>query len=174
MRYVIRRAQEAELSLLPAIEIKAGALFAKAGLPEVAANEPADLSYLRSFHRHGVLHVAADEAQMPVGFILSGSLDGAGHIHELSVDPAHGRLGLGRALVRAACCVAQARGLKAMTLSTFRDLAWNGPFYQRLGFRELAPDEWTPAMHLLHAHEKALHLPVARRCFMRKEIGDIT
>lgn len=168
--YVIRRAYEAELQLLPAIEIKAGALFAEAGLSEVADNDPAELTYLQSFYRSGHVHVAADKEDVPVGFILSSSIDGFGHIFEVSVDPAHGRQGLGRALVQAACSVAQANDLKAMTLSTFRDLSWNGPFYQRLGFRELGPDEWTPVMHLLHAHEKELQLPVERRCFMRKEI----
>ncbi len=57
-----------------------------------------------------------------------------------------------------------------MTLSTFRDLPWNGPFYLSCGFRELERHEWTPALLLAHYHEEDLGLPLERRCFMRREL----
>jgi GNAT superfamily N-acetyltransferase len=88
----------------------------------------------------------------------------------LSVDPAHGRRGLGARLVEASCNMAYARGARAMTLSTFHDLAWNGPFYTKLGFRELTPSDWTPGLYVLHAREIDIKLPIERRCFMRKEL----
>lgn len=168
--YVIRLARPHELELLPAIEIKAGALFADAGLADVADNPPADIDYIESFTRAGAVHVAVSDRGEPVGFALSARLDGAGHLYELSVDPAHGRRGLGSRLVAAAAAFAHAGGDRAITLSTFRDLAWNGPFYRRLGFRELARGEWTPGLHVLHAREIDVGLPVERRCFMRKEL----
>ncbi len=170
MTYIIRTARPGELALLPDIETRAGALFADAGLQDVADNPPDTVEYLQSFMRAGALHVAADQNDAPVGLSLTGLLDGAGHLYELAVDPAHGKRGLGRRLVEASCSFAQSRGCRAMTLSTFRDLAWNGPFYRRIGFRELRPDEWTPGMHLLHAREIDLKLPVERRCFMRREL----
>ncbi|MCE9651433.1 MAG: GNAT family N-acetyltransferase [Parvibaculum sp.] len=168
--YSIRLVRADEIALLPDIEMKAGALFADAGLQDVADNPPADLEYIESFRRAGAVHVAVSDRGEPVGFALSGLLDGAGHLYELSVDPAHGRRGLGARLVAASGNSAHARGVRAMTLSTFRDLAWNGPFYARLGFRELARNEWTPGLHLLHAREIDIKLPVERRCFMRKEL----
>lgn len=168
--YVVRLVRADEIAALPAIELKAGALFADAGLQDVADNPPADLDYIESFRRAGAVHVAVSDRGEPVGFALSGLLDGAGHLYELSVDPAHGRRGLGARLVAAAGGSAYARGARAMTLSTFRDLAWNGPFYAKLGFRELARPEWTPGLHVLHAREIDIKLPVERRCFMRKEL----
>lgn len=170
MTYIIRLARREELAELPAIEVEAGVLFAEAGLKDVADNPPTDLAFIESVARAGAVHVAVDGGDIPVGFALTGLLDGTGHLHELSVDPAHGRRGLGRRLVDAGCAFAYARGCRAMTLSTFRDVPWNGPFYRRIGFRELRPDEWTPAMHLLHARELELKLPTERRCFMRKEL----
>lgn len=168
--YVVRLARASDIAFLPAVEIKAGALFADAGLQDVADNPPADIDYIESFRRAGAVHVAVSDRGEPVGFALSGLLDGAGHLYELSVDPAHGRRGLGSRLVAAGCAYAHVNGARAMTLSTFRDLAWNGPFYRRLGFRELSASEWTPGLHVLHAREIDIKLPVDRRCFMRKEL----
>ena len=42
--------------------------------------------------------------------------------------------GIGAGLVRAAQIDARNTGIKALTLTTFRDVAWNAPFYARLGF----------------------------------------
>ncbi len=92
------------------------------------------------------------------------------HIFELSVHPVHGKKGLGRKLVEAVCDWSKDKGFEAVTLSTFRDLPWNGPFYLSCGFRELERHEWTQALLLAHYHEEDLGLPLERRCFMRREL----
>jgi len=56
----------------------------------------------------------------------------------LSVRPSSMRRGIGTALVRAVCDWAQAAGQTELTLCTFADVPWNGPFYAGLGFVELA------------------------------------
>ena len=63
--------------------------------------------------------------------------DEALHLEELDVLPGHGRQGIGTRLVRALCDGARGRGIAAVTLCTFRDVPWNAPFYERLGFRIL-------------------------------------
>lgn len=59
---------------------------------------------------------------------------GGAHLQQLAVDPAHGRRGLGTALVQACCEQARLRGYDQLTLTTFRDIAFNAPWYARLGF----------------------------------------
>lgn len=167
--YVIRHARPADLDALPAVEVRAGALFAEAGLSDIADHEPGDVESISAFMRAGAVHVAVSDRGEPVGFALTGLLDGVAHLYELAVDPAHGRRGLGVRLIAAACGYGVSKGCRAMTLSTFRDLAWNGPFYARLGFNEVTRPNWTPGMHVLHAREIDLHLPVERRFFMRKD-----
>lgn len=167
--YAVRRAREEDLNCLPAIERRAGQLFADAGLENVANNEPVSQEYLLSFLNGGAVHVAVDHADKPVGFALTGLLDGACHLYELSVDPDHGRRGLGARLVTAGCVYAQDMGCRAMTLSTFLDLPWNGPFYKKLGFNDMARAAWTPGLHLLYLREIDIELPVIRRGFMRKD-----
>jgi ribosomal protein S18 acetylase RimI-like enzyme len=161
----------AEHRRLGAIELSAARIFATVGLTDIAEGEPTSLEFIDAVARAGAVLVAAtSDGDRPVGFALVGFLDQAAHIHELSVAEAHGRRGLGRRLIEEACKFAVDGGRQAVTLSTFRDVPWNGPYYQRLGFRFLRRDEWTPAMLLLHDREAQIGLPVERRGFMRKDL----
>ncbi len=169
MTHNIRPAEPSDLPHFAAIEQAAGALFSEAGLPEIAAHEPTDIEFIQAAARTGAVFVATDD-DTPVGFILSAPLDRAMHIYELSVHPAHGRKRLGRRLVESVCGWSNDKGYPAVTLSTFRDLPWNAPFYASCGFRELERREWTPALLLAHYHESDMGLLLERRCFMRKDL----
>ncbi|MCX5494184.1 GNAT family N-acetyltransferase [Kaistia dalseonensis] len=171
MTYAIRPARADDLERLRTIEYRAAALFRLVGLDDIADGEPSDPHFLRAVLRHGRIAVAVDAADQPVGLALAGILDDALHLYELSVDPHHGRRGLGRQLVTSIEAHAIECGLPALTLSTFRHVPWNGPFYARLGFAEVARADWTPAFHLLHARERDMSLPVEQRMFMRKALG---
>ncbi len=171
MAYTIRRARPSEYPLLPEIERAASTLFETVdGLPFVQT-EPVSVAFIEAVALSGAVLVAADEKDAPVGFALTGFLDRALYIYELDVSPAHGRRGLGRRLVDAAAAFAASEDASAVTLSTFRDVPWNGPFYAKAGFREVPRNQWTPAFHLLHHREVELGLTVDRRCFMRKELA---
>ena len=154
MAYTIRRARPSEYALLPEIERAAGRAFRDRRLaPAPRPASPVSARIHRGDRASGAVFVAADDDDVPVGFALTGFLDRALHIHELDVAPPHGRRGLGRRLVDAACAFAAAEGAPAVTLSTFRDIPWNGPFYAKAGFREVPRNRWTPAFHLLHHRE---------------------
>ena len=169
MAYDIRQSRAGDLVLLADIERAAGALFASAGIGEVDTDDVAELRFVESVARAAGVFVATKDDK-PVGFILSAPLDVHFHIYELSVHPDHGRQGLGRRLVEWVCEAAAARGFKAVTLSTFIDVPWNGPFYAGCGFRVLDPAEWTPALYLAHYCEEEMGLPLERRCFMRRDL----
>ena len=171
MAYTIRRARPSEYPLLPKIERAAGTLFETVDGLALGPIEPSSVAFIEAVGRNGAVLVAADDKDVPVGFVLAGFLDRALYIYELDVSPAHGRRGLGRRLVDAACACAAGEGASAVTLSTFRDIPWNAPFYAKVGFREVPRKQWTPAFHLLHHREVELGLPVDRRCFMRKELA---
>ncbi len=70
------------------------------------------------------------------------------HLQQLAVDPAHGRRGLGTALVQACCEQARLRGHDELTLTTFRDIAFNAPWYARLGFVEVDDPVGVLAQHV--------------------------
>jgi len=102
------------------------------------------------------------------GFSACQACADALHLWELAVRRDAQGKGLGKALVEATLALARARGLPAVTLSTFREIPWNAPFYARMGFRELP--ELNPRLAVIQLREDLLGLPVARRVFMRAEV----
>ena len=64
----------------------------------------------------------------------------------------------------AARALARARGLPAVTLSTFREIPWNAPFYAAYGFRDWPEDEAPATVRQALMNERAKGLP--DRCAM--------
>lgn len=88
------------------------------------------------------------------------------HIWEMSVHPDFQQRGIGAGLIRACQIDAGNAGFRAITLTTFRDFAWNAPFYERLGFAEITDLEAHPRLAKELAEEAEAGLPRERRCAM--------
>ncbi len=154
-----------ELELLPPLEAAADTLFAPLGIGPLPGP-----GTVEEFAAALVVLVAGDP---PVGLCR---IDGvphepaSAHLEQLSVHPDHVRRGIGRALLRAAIAWAADHGYDQMTLATYRDVAWNGPFYASEGFVEAGPvDPWL----LAHGYEP--EEPVMRaggtRVLMRRRLS---
>lgn len=187
MSLVVRGARPSELRSLAAIEDSGGRLFGDHFGPDLPAalTAPAPDGRLRDA-AEGLLLVALDReyAAGPVGFVhVLWLRDDAGlaaaHLEQLSVLlPEHGRRGVGSALVAAACEEARWAGHRSISLCTYRDVPWNGPFYRRLGF---VVDTDPPAyLRRIRAREQELGLDrcgareVLRRDLDRSSGADVT
>jgi GNAT superfamily N-acetyltransferase len=162
----IELARGEDLAALPAVERAAVALFD--GWP-IAGDVPQDETSPEEFaaaQRAGLLWVARDLNGDPVGFALVELLAGEPHLEEIDVMPAYGRRGVGRALVAAVKAWVRAAGHRSLTLTTFRDIPWNAPFYARLGFRALSADELSPSRRAVVQDEAARGLDPAARVVM--------
>jgi GNAT superfamily N-acetyltransferase len=168
--YALRRARPRELPALRAVEAAAARLFAEVGLGKIAEDEPTDPELLEAACTAGRLWVADCDGDA-VGFALVELLDGAPHLLELSVAPDHGRRGLGARLVRFVLDWARRGGHGAVTLTTFRDVPWNGPFYEKLGFCALDEAALPPGLAARRARERAAGIDVAPRVAMRCPLG---
>ena len=96
-------------------------------------------AFARWAEPHDILVVEAPDAA-PAGFAAMRQVGRFLHLGELSVDPTHGRRGIGRTLVEAVAVRAGELGLDGVSLSTFRAVPFNAPFYAGLGFAELPLD----------------------------------
>lgn len=159
----LRLARPADAAAMLAIELAAASAF--------AAEQDFDFSRARSesdftrLIRKGhclVAHVG----EVMAGFLVAEPFSRELHIWEMDVLPAFQRRGIGAGLVRACKIDARNTGFKALTLTTFRDLTWNAPFYARLGFEEVTALD----AHLRLAGELAVEadngLSAERRCAM--------
>jgi GNAT superfamily N-acetyltransferase len=158
-----------ELELLRAIERAAGTLFADAGLPEIAAHEPASIEELTAYVDAGRAWVVAEEAE-PVGYALVDIVDGLAHLEQLSVHPDSGRRGHGASLLAHVCEWSRQEGLEAVTLTTFEHLPWNAPFYARHGFENLEEHELGPELRRLRDDEARHGLDPRLRVCMRRNL----
>ena len=168
--YHIRAARAGDLDALPAIEQKAAARFAPYGLAETLSNILTPSELLGEGMQADRLWVATDESDRPVGFALASVVGDNAHLDELDVHPAHGRRGLGTALVEAVCDWASASGYRVITLTTLGHIPWNAPWYQRLGFRVLEEGELTEALRNLLREEIQRGLPAEQRVAMYREL----
>jgi GNAT superfamily N-acetyltransferase len=166
-RYEIAAARPRDLPLLPAIELAAARLLA-GHAPESVLAEVTPAHDFADAQARGHLWVAlADDAA--VGFAHVKLLEpDAAHLDELDVHPDHGRRGLGRRLVTTVCEWAASAGLQSVTLSTFRDVRWNMPFYASLGFAAVPPASLGRALASIVEEERRRGLDPARRVVMRR------
>ena len=165
--YRIRLARASDLPALPGIERAAAALFREVGLDELFATVLTDAGDLARACAERRLWVATGRDEAPVGFALASIVGENAHLDELDVHPDHGRRGLGAALVREVLAWARASDLPAVTLTTLRDVAWNAPFYERLGFRVLGHGERGAILDEILREEVERGLPAEGRVAMR-------
>ena len=71
----------------------------------------------------------------------------------------------------AVCAWAATAGYRAVTLTTFRDVPFNMPFYARLGFEVIPHDELTAELRLVVDDETRRGLDPTRRVAMRRWCG---
>jgi GNAT superfamily N-acetyltransferase len=167
----IRLARPEDAEALPDIERAAAILFAddpdcvRLDLEDVwAAKEH------RSLIARGHCLVAEMGADV-IGFLATQPFGRELHIWEMDVHPDHQGQGIGTVLLRACLVDATNSGFSAVTLTTFRDLPWNGPFYSRIGFMEVMDLAAHPRLAAEIAEEIGSGLPAARRIAMIKFLG---
>ncbi len=129
----IRRATEGDAADMRRVERAAQSLLAEHGVDLDSLVVPAELEELTTW----TLGVVAELHGRVVGMArLTGLTADLIALDQVSVDPDLGGQGVGRRLLNAVASEARDLGYKAITGTTFRDVAFNAPFYGRLGCTE--------------------------------------
>lgn len=159
--------------MLPAIETVAAGLFRDTPYPWVADDpDGMSLALFKECQEEWNLWVAADDGDRPVGFAAYAQFEDQTWLGELSVDPAHARRGLGARLIEAGAQFYGGRGSPRLTLTTFRDVLWNAPYYTKLNFTVI--DDLSGEPHLAHCIEKELArgMPNGSRVAMQRALAE--
>ncbi|WP_299194312.1 GNAT family N-acetyltransferase [uncultured Erythrobacter sp.] len=162
----LRLARPEDAEQMPEIEAAAGKLFDNVeGLSGLAGSHTVPVERLKRFIRKGhclVSHVGERMA----GFLVNEPFNRELHIWEFDTHPDFQRRGIGAGLMRACQIDARNSGFRAITLTTFLDVPWNAPFYEKLGFEEVTALDAHPRLAGELAVEADYGLPADRRCAM--------
>lgn len=167
----IRLARADECLRIREIEDRAGEMFDGLGLIDESLDEGIPIEALERSIALGQVWVACIDSDVPVGMVIVSVIGSSVYIEEMDVLPEYGRRRIGSRLLEYVCEWAADQGYRAATLSTFRDVPWNGPFYRRHGFRDLDPDEWSAEMAGIRKREIDHGLCVESRIFMKRELS---
>ncbi|MEV4145129.1 GNAT family N-acetyltransferase [Amycolatopsis sp. NPDC049691] len=163
---MIRLARPDDLPALIDVEREAGGLFRAVDMAAIADDDPGSVAELAVYQADGRAWVAVDDDDRPVAYLVAEVVDGHAHVEQVSVRPSHARRGLGRALIETLAEWAVARGLPALTLTTFAAVPWNAPYYERLRFRVLADAEIGAGLRAIRRAEAARGLDAWPRVAM--------
>ncbi|GAA4596567.1 GNAT family N-acetyltransferase [Actinoplanes octamycinicus] len=163
-------ARETEIPDMQRIEVEAGRMFLAVRMDRVAGDDPLPVAELRDYVRDGRAWVAVDDAGRPVAYALARWVDGLAHVEQVSVHPAAAGRRLGAALIERVADWGRERGAAALTLTTFAEVAWNAPYYERLGFQRLPDAGLTPGLRAIRAEEAAHGLDEWPRLAMRRAL----
>lgn len=166
--FSLRVARIGELGKLVAIDEDACTLFVEAGRDGVVppSFEAAEQARWAGALARGAVVVAATSEDEPVGFASLGDVDDGVHLQQLSVRRAWMRRGVGRALLEHAI---RSSGRRPLWLTTYDDLPWNRPMYERAGF--VCVDEARRGAEIraiVDEERRALPAPHARVVMVRR------
>jgi ribosomal protein S18 acetylase RimI-like enzyme len=164
----LRPASLEEIATIRALE-RASAQRFVGRMDALAADEPSPAAVLAARIASGGLVVALEtDGEDPViaGFVMFRPVEDRLYVEQLDVLPAFGGRRIGATLLDAAAERARSAGLTGLSLSTFREIPWNAPYYRRLGFVEVAGDALTPGMLEIREEHIARGLDEDARVFM--------
>ncbi len=156
----IRLGHPGDFAAIQAVERSASFLFSGTHM-EWAVDQVTDIADFANAAGREMLWVAERDGELG-GFLLAEACGADFHICEVSVGQASQGQGIGRSLMETALAVAVRQGFLRATLTTDRTLAWNAPWYERLGFKIIAPDSSEARLAARLASEPAPD----RRCAM--------
>lgn len=148
----IRNTVPSDLPRIPAIQKNADELFRTIGVAATQHQTPLSLEELSVFHDAGHAWVATvtkegSESDTPIAYILVYVVDNdemgwtSAFILRVSVCPKYSRRGIGKALIEHVALWASRNEMSALDMTTLKNVPWNQPYFERLGFQVVDEEE---------------------------------
>ena len=168
--YRIQIARAEDLTLLAAIEQSAATLFENTPYSFLVDAELLPLEFVQQRFQVGQVWVVVDRGNKVIGYAITNEVDDTLYLQQIDVEPSHGRKGVGSKLINTVCAWAKSHGYRVISLSTFRDIPWNAPFYAKLGFQILDESEITPGFQQIRLKEAEAGLSISERVIMQRKL----
>ena len=166
MTVAIRPALPHEIEAVREIERASARRFI--GLMDaLAADQPSPASILAVRIDAGGLLVAEVDGTL-AAFVMFRPVGNGLYIEQIDVLPAFERRRIGAGLIEAVAERARTAGLARLTLSTFREVPWNAPYYRRLGFTDIDDQKLTPDLMEIRREHVVRGLDESARVFMER------
>lgn len=165
--FLIRQAEKSDAKNLLAIECSAAQIFrghTKFGW--IADGDVQTEQEYLGYIQQRMAWVAVDNDDQPIGFINTQKLGNSLHIAEVSVAQSWQGKGVGRALILHVIDYALQKSFDNITLTTFRDIPWNAPYYQRLGFSIIESSDLSCTLKSILQQEVDTGFAIEDRCAM--------
>lgn len=151
----IRLATSQDLPHIPGLEVAASQIFRSVGMDAIADDTPPSLESLEEYRQAGHIWVAISQlstesaggSERLAGYVLvhllreQSASDLSVHIQQVTVAPGFTRQRIGAKLIQHVELWARDQGFRELSLTTFRDVPWNAPYYRRLGFHDVDDEE---------------------------------
>jgi GNAT superfamily N-acetyltransferase len=161
-----RLAAPSDAEAMRVVEVDAGRVFRSVHMDAVADDDPPEPDVLLAYISERRAWVAEFDDDV-VGYATASVVDGEGHLDQVSVVGEVAGRGIGRALIESVCDWTRSKRLPSVTLTTYRDVAWNGPYYERLGF-VVIEEPLTMELAAIRRAEQAAGLDAWPRVAMRR------
>lgn len=172
---ILRQACSDDIGTISAIDSSASYRFKVIpALADLAGDDEQTSEKVRNWLANGRVYIIEDIAK-PRGFVAAHQQDSILHIDEISVSLESQGKGLGATLLNAvidwAGDIARHSGTTSarVSLTTYPDVPWNGPWYRKHGFKEVEAENVGAWLVAQEHEERWLVREGYRRCCMLKE-----
>lgn len=137
----IRLASADDVPKVAPLEQAAGEVFRSIGMDAVADDPPIADSILLQAVEDQRLWVAVEYGVLKA-YLLGEFLPQSLHIDQVTVHPKAARRGLGALMIESVSADPRSKKRGLITLTSFANVPWNAPYYERIGFLDIAESEW--------------------------------
>ncbi len=166
----IRTASLSEIPIMQSLEVDAARLYGTmAGYEFCTQLSPRSRAEHLRVQEKGAAWLAGLGGNV-IGIFLALPVDGRAHVLEAATEYGSQRKGIGRRLFAEFHSWAANIGYSEVTLTTYHDVPWNTPFYERIGYQIISVDSRRPELMAIRAEEAAAGFERAPRVAMENSL----
>jgi GNAT superfamily N-acetyltransferase len=167
----IRLASPDDVPKVAPLEQAAAEVFRTIGMDAVADDPPIANSVLLQAVEDRRLWVAVEYGVLKA-YLLGEFLPRSLHIDQVTVHPDAARRGLGALMIESVSADPRSKRLGLLTLTSFKDVPWNAPYYRRIGFVDIDEPDWPEGVAEKVAAEREQGLDAWPRVVMQRVISE--